>query len=131
MAMIKCEECGKEISDKAKVCPNCGCPLDQMQIGGTVRVKMPNNVADGFAALLSSKNCFIRIKDGNCIWKGKLGENASFEIDKPTDIVIELGALGNPVSGTVEPRKKYTLIQDTGFHMFATFRLSEVDIIDS
>lgn len=24
MAMIKCSECGQEISDKAKVCPNCG-----------------------------------------------------------------------------------------------------------
>lgn len=24
MALIKCSECGKEISDKAKICPNCG-----------------------------------------------------------------------------------------------------------
>lgn len=24
MALIKCPECGKEISDKAKACPNCG-----------------------------------------------------------------------------------------------------------
>ena len=24
MALIKCHECGKEISDKAKCCPNCG-----------------------------------------------------------------------------------------------------------
>ena len=24
MALIKCKECGKEISDTAKVCPNCG-----------------------------------------------------------------------------------------------------------
>lgn len=27
MAMIKCTECGKEISDKATSCPNCGCPV--------------------------------------------------------------------------------------------------------
>lgn len=26
MAMIKCAECGNEISDKAKTCPICGCP---------------------------------------------------------------------------------------------------------
>ena len=25
--MMKCPECGKEISDKALTCPNCGCPL--------------------------------------------------------------------------------------------------------
>lgn len=27
MALIKCEECGKDISDKAYSCPNCGNPL--------------------------------------------------------------------------------------------------------
>lgn len=28
MALIKCSECGKEISSKAKSCPNCGCPIN-------------------------------------------------------------------------------------------------------
>lgn len=28
MALIKCPECGKEISDKASSCPNCGCPIE-------------------------------------------------------------------------------------------------------
>jgi len=27
MALIKCEECGKEISNKAKACVHCGCPI--------------------------------------------------------------------------------------------------------
>jgi hypothetical protein len=27
MALIKCEECGKEISNKASSCPHCGVPL--------------------------------------------------------------------------------------------------------
>ncbi len=26
MGLIKCEDCGQMISDKAKCCPNCGCP---------------------------------------------------------------------------------------------------------
>jgi hypothetical protein len=26
MALIKCIECGREISDKAAACPQCGCP---------------------------------------------------------------------------------------------------------
>ena len=29
MALINCPECAKEISDKAKSCPNCGCPLQK------------------------------------------------------------------------------------------------------
>lgn len=27
--LIQCPECGKEISDKAEACPNCGCPSSQ------------------------------------------------------------------------------------------------------
>ena len=27
MALIKCPECGKEISDKASSCPSCGYPI--------------------------------------------------------------------------------------------------------
>ena len=26
MALINCPECGKEMSDSAAACPNCGCP---------------------------------------------------------------------------------------------------------
>lgn len=29
MSLIKCPECGKEISDKASACPNCGCPASE------------------------------------------------------------------------------------------------------
>lgn len=31
MAMIKCSECRKEISDKAPACPNCGCPMEDIK----------------------------------------------------------------------------------------------------
>lgn len=30
MALIKCPECGKEISDKAKICIGCGFPIEEM-----------------------------------------------------------------------------------------------------
>lgn len=30
MAMIQCPECGKQISDKAATCPNCGCPVKEV-----------------------------------------------------------------------------------------------------
>ena len=32
MALIKCPECGKEISDKSKHCIHCGYPLDELKI---------------------------------------------------------------------------------------------------
>jgi DNA-directed RNA polymerase subunit RPC12/RpoP len=27
MPLIKCSECGREVSDKAQSCPNCGAPI--------------------------------------------------------------------------------------------------------
>ncbi len=29
MALIRCKECGHEVSDKASTCPNCGCPIEK------------------------------------------------------------------------------------------------------
>lgn len=28
MSLIKCSECGHEVSEKAFTCPNCGCPIN-------------------------------------------------------------------------------------------------------
>ncbi|MBE6983601.1 MAG: zinc-ribbon domain-containing protein [Ruminococcaceae bacterium] len=49
MALIKCTECGKEISDKAVACPHCGCPTAEMNVrqseatvGGTADTSIAN-----------------------------------------------------------------------------------------
>lgn len=31
MAMMNCPECGREVSDKAKSCPNCGTPIKKLK----------------------------------------------------------------------------------------------------
>ena len=33
MALIKCKECSREISDKASLCPNCGIPVANIDLG--------------------------------------------------------------------------------------------------
>ena len=130
MALIKCPECGKEVSSKAKVCPNCGCPVEEMGVGGTVRIKMPN-IELGLVGLFSSRDATITDEEGNVLWCGQHGENASFSIEEETDIIIDLGHWANDTYGTVKPNKKYAMVQDLGAHMYATYRLSEVDVIDS
>ena len=126
MALIKCSECGKEVSDKAATCPNCGCPISQMSSSGIVKIKLPRTeqISGGWVGLFSSKEASISYC-GRVLWRGKHGETATFTVDGATPITIDLGTWGNPVSGTVFPRKKYELIQDYGFHMKATFRLSK------
>ena len=41
MAMIKCAECSRDISDKAVSCPHCGAPLQprSTQVTGTVVIE--------------------------------------------------------------------------------------------
>ena len=39
MALIKCKECGHEVSDKASACPNCGCPITKETIVSEEPVK--------------------------------------------------------------------------------------------
>ena len=87
-------------------------------------------MADGWVGLFSSKEASITA-DNKIVWTGKHGETASFTVNGPTKIIINLGTWGNPIEGTVEARKRYECVQDYGLHMKATFRLSEVDTIDS
>jgi len=37
MALIKCNECNKEVSDKATSCPQCGVPIGTKSVDTTVK----------------------------------------------------------------------------------------------
>ena len=37
MALVNCPECGKEISDKAKSCPNCAYPIQAVTVEATAK----------------------------------------------------------------------------------------------
>lgn len=53
MSMINCPECGKEISDKADRCPNCGCPIQKPQVATATPTKTKgNNGMDVLIAIL-------------------------------------------------------------------------------
>ena len=47
MALIKCHECGKQISDKSEVCIHCGCPVEEKEeikkVINEVEIKPKNN----------------------------------------------------------------------------------------
>jgi len=41
MALVKCDECGKSISNRATACPQCGCPVSVG--GGFVSIPSSNS----------------------------------------------------------------------------------------
>jgi len=51
VALIKCSECGKEMSDHAKICPNCGCIIDS--------IKNTNNASKKRNSFLKNKKVWI------------------------------------------------------------------------
>lgn len=61
MALITCTECGKEFSDKAPACPNCGCP--------TIEILEPSNDESEISPEISIdfdyKKYHITVNDNN------------------------------------------------------------------
>lgn len=53
MALMRCPECGKEVSDTAVQCPNCGKPFGkQIMKGSTNNLKMLACFLFGFAGIM-------------------------------------------------------------------------------
>lgn len=45
MALIQCPECNKEISDKARTCPNCGFPMDYQEPRADVSMPIDHTIS--------------------------------------------------------------------------------------
>lgn len=62
MALIKCTECGHEISDKAKSCIYCGCPIEEQNIKSIkkdeIELTNKNNETENKEVLTSTEKEF-------------------------------------------------------------------------
>lgn len=116
MALIKCPECGKEISDRAASCPNCGYPITSRK--ENVMIRFP--VCQG--QLLNNKCYVYDKKSKKVIVSGRQGETVSFVCKKQTDIyVVVKGSFGKP-EATVKPGDRL----DVGYRGFGKIYLSKV-----
>ena len=58
MALIKCPECGREISSFAKSCPSCGCPIGEIKASKVVKIRLPN-IELGYLGVFSSRKSTV------------------------------------------------------------------------
>lgn len=79
MALIKCPECGKEISDKAASCPNCGFPITQ----GNVTQEPPQKQKEYDIEMLDSMRIKASKANIEVYYKGNLLLEAN-----PMDFVL-------------------------------------------
>lgn len=106
MALIKCPECGREVSDKATKCPNCGMPFDEVvlsqsenindtqeneeSIAPTPQPPIEEKRMSAWKALLIIVGSLIVI--GGIVWlfAGKSIKNDAIQIDTTAeDTIIE------------------------------------------
>lgn len=126
MALIKCPECGKDVSDKAQSCINCGCPLAAVNPSGdvTVAVNGPGMV----------KMYIFDLETGKELWCGRNGEVARFTVEKETEISV-IGSMekNHPERGakaTVRGGRRYEYKMLQSF-WGGKYVINEIDIIDS
>jgi uncharacterized membrane protein YvbJ len=60
MALINCSECGKEISNKADKCPNCGNPINELRITPSSD-KSTSNING------NNEGCFLQTLNIGCV----------------------------------------------------------------
>ena len=107
MALIKCPECGKEVSDKAKACPNCGCPIEETNPNGEIKIKFlkSDNKFNNFTA---AQKVVLRV-NGEEKWKGVVGECVELKLDGPSEIWVQyktdLMNFGGEVVDIIDPSK--------------------------
>ena len=78
MSLINCPECGKQISDRAAACPNCGCPISSsskssISNNGLVRIKL-----EPTPGVINRK---VSITCCGKSWKGQTGQVAELQIN--------------------------------------------------
>lgn len=126
MALIKCPECGKDVSDKAQSCINCGCPLAGINPAGTVSVAVNG---PGMVQMY-----IFNMENGQVLWNGRNGEIAKFNVEKETEISV-IGSLEkkHPERGAKAivrggRRYEYKMIQS---FWGGKYVVNEIDVIDS
>ena len=102
MAMIKCPECGREVSDKAAACPHCAYP-----IGKQAEMNSGEMSFDCVSGQIFNNGCTVYDSHGNELAKCRQGDTISFPCTAPMSVTVKMsGAFGKPTV-TVEPGKKY------------------------
>lgn len=126
MALITCPDCGKEVSDRAKSCIHCGCPLEKPDY--TVKIKTPRDRG----TIVKVTYTFLDGKTGKVLATAHQNEVVSLEITEPMQLVCHLGrgfrdAILNYIP---HPGARYKIVTINEF-FYSEMRFQEVDVIDS
>lgn len=156
MALIKCPECGKEVSDKAVRCPHCGMPLNEIH---SVTQESTNNDAGRNTELSQSQKEKKRIHKwllvifivgsllliGGIVFlffNGKSTDNSSTQDNDTTGNVTISEINGVPIDKFIKYSTKYgktyyyrddtwcTLYDESGDTVYEMYNYELIDIVE-
>lgn len=87
--LIECSECGKQISSKATVCPNCGCPIEYNVTNKTNTQKKYMYMCDGCNNPFKSFNEYMGLSYICPDCGGKITYYETEDIDNETGLVTQ------------------------------------------
>lgn len=127
MAIIKCPECGKDVSNKAKTCPNCGFAVSHAT-NDLIRIKVDRDPSFGWTTVC------IYTKSGNKLLATvKAGGVAEFRSTEDVAIVFRKeGSYWPMFETTVSPKNggKYRAVWGAGIinaTITSCFAVDEID----
>ena len=114
MALIKCSECGKEVSDKASSCPNCGAPVESENNMQEKSLKVGIEVAKD-PNTITHYNCNIYdITNGNKIKIAQCKEEQSVIIECTENMLLQFDFDLRKEQYEVVPGKNYKVNFEKG-----------------
>ena len=105
MALIKCAECGKEISSNATACPHCGSPVPKKMVPVTVERN---------STIAMAVNCYVFF-NGNMVGELKPGRSLKVELPVGTHYVAvnsDVRAFGHSAADTKAMSGEQLIIRD-------------------
>lgn len=119
MALIRCPECRKEISDKAETCPHCGMPISSKKENVMVRFPVYDR------QILNNKCYVYDKKTKKVLASGRQGETVSFECKEPMHIYVVAGGFFGKPEVIARPGDRF----DVGCRALGKIYISKVDTI--
>ena len=90
MALIKCPECGKEISDKSGKCINCGYPINKQPIVEKTPILSKVIFETESGGIAPFQKYIIKDENGQVVTKLRSNEHFEIDINGTTRFFIKL-----------------------------------------
>lgn len=91
MSLVNCDECGKEISDRASACPACGCPTHPTAGSDSAHAKAQAMLAKGTPAPTVAKATGLSLAE---VVQMRAGKKARVEVVEQESTRVRDGIIG-------------------------------------